>query len=149
MTTQRLNIPIDTIIDDAINQCSQDFRGLRILRPEVDITFTDFVMTPDDKTALANEIKSIVSSVYQSIKGYVCQWYIDTEEVCFYLRTPADSVALESTFKDVVVYSLLSWWYEPRIGDLAVVYRDKAALQLSALISSVYPKFSKRRLRMF
>lgn len=147
--TQRLNITIDSIIEDATNQSAQVFRGLRVTKPEIDLTYSDFVMTPDDRDALITEMKSIVSSIYQSIKGYVCQWYIDTEEICFYLRTSADSTALGNTLKDVAVYSLLAWWYETRVGDLAASYREKATLQLSALIGSIYPKFAKRQIRYF
>ena len=144
----RISIPTEDIIKEAIKLNSQDFRGLRILKPELDAAFEDFVLTTDDADAMNSQVKIIATEIYQKIKGYVLQWYVDAE-VCYYVKSPIDTSSLEIILRNVGVYSILAWWYETRLPELSISYRDKATLQLSALTSAVIPTFGKRKLRMF
>lgn len=145
---QRIAIPVDTIIKKVIDQCSQDFRGLRTQKPDIDILFQDFVITPDDKGSLIEEIKHVVTDIQLTLKDYICQWYID-EEVCFYFKTCADILSVENKLCNTIVFSVLAWWYNLRLPELSNVYRDKSINNLSDLQMAITPKFGKRKLRMF
>lgn len=144
----RLSIPIDRVFKECIALNSQDFRGLRTQRPDMDIVFEDFVMTEDDLSAITSEILNISAVIYTKIKGYVCQWYVDSE-VCFYIHNDMDAYSTEQILLNTLVYSVLAWWYETRLPDLSVVYREKANLALSSLMEMITPKFATRKLRMF
>jgi hypothetical protein len=144
----RLCLSVEDIINNTINQSSQDFRGLRTQKGDIDIVFEDFVITADDRSALVTEMKNISASIYQQIKGYVCNWYID-DDLCFYIKTNAPFIGVDIIINNIVVYALLAWWYETRLPELSLAYREKVDAQISALISAVTPKFAERRLRMF
>lgn len=145
---QRISISIDEIQEKVEKQCAQDFRGLRILKPEIDTAFEDFVLTADDSEAVAEEIKNSTVVIYQSLRDYICQWYIDSE-VCFYINTNADYTTLEQLLKKILISSVLAWWYNVRVADLSASYLNESAAAISQLVSTVTPKFATRKLRMF
>lgn len=144
----RLSVPIDVVIKKSISQNSQDFRGLRTQKPDMDIIFEDFVMTEDDTTAITSEIMNISALIYSRIKGYVCQWYVDTE-VCFYIHNDIEPNSTELMLQNILVYSVLAWWYETRLPELSLSYKEKVDFMLSSLLEMVTPKFATRKLRMF
>lgn len=144
----RISISVEDIIQETINQNSQDFRGMRTLKPEFDAVFEDFVATTDDAEAINSQLKNISAMIYQEIKGYVSQWYVDAE-VCYYVNSEIDSISLEMILRNTLVYAILSWWYQLRMPELSASYFDKYTIQLAALRNAVTPKFYNRKLRMF
>lgn len=144
----RISISVEDIIKEAINQNSQDFRGLRTLKPEFDAVFEDFVATTDDTEAINSQIKNISARIYQEVKSYVSQWYVDAE-VCYYINSDVESISLEQILRNTLVYAILSWWYQIRMPELSASYNDKYTIELSALRAAVLPKFYQRRLRHF
>lgn len=145
---QRVAISIDSIIDKTIAQSSQDFRSLRTQKPDIDTLFPDFVITPDDRQAIVDRINTIASYIYDGLKDYVCQWYID-EDVCFYIKTNADMLAIENYLHKIMSNSILSWWYNLRLPELADVYTRESNTYYIMLKNAVMPMFGSRRLRFF
>lgn len=146
---QRVSISVEDVIRAAIHQSAQDFRALRALKgSDINLTYEDFVLTQDDAEAITTEIKNISAQIYESIKGYVCQWYVDVE-VCYYIKGEVCSNTVQSIIHNILLYTILAWWFDFRLPDAAVTYREKASIQLSALVGAVVPKFAKRKLRMF
>lgn len=145
---QRVAISIDSIIDKTIAQSSQDFRSLRTQKPDIDTLFPDFVVTPDDRLAIVDRIKTVSAYIYQGLKDYVCQWYVD-EYVCFYFKTDADPLFVENSVYNIMSSSILSWWYTLRLPELADVYTRNSNAYYVELKNAVIPMFGTRRLRMF
>lgn len=147
-TPQALNISIDDIIERSINQCSQDFRGLRTQKPDIDLLYEDMVLTLDDSVSITNEIYNTAALIYQRLRGYISDWGV-TPDITYTINTERNLVGLEGLAMDIFVYSVLAWWYETRLPDYATRYAMKAADRLDAFYSATTPKFAERRLRMF
>lgn len=146
---QQFNLSRSKIIEHTMAQCSQDFRGLRTQKMDMDTIFEDFAMAPDDSDAMWLEAENISVMIHQATKAYVSSWSIVEQGVTFAFDTTADEVVIARTLLNIYIYSLLAWWYESRLPDLSLSYRTKADDQLSELIGAVTPKFAERRLRMF
>lgn len=140
---------VSKIIKDTIAQCSQDFRGLRTQKLDMDIIFDDFVMTEDDKPSLTNELENISVFIYQNLKAYTLVWSFYQGEIDIELESSSNASIVTPIMLNIYIYALLAWWYETRLPDLSLSYRTKMDAQMSALISAVAPKFAERRLRMF
>ena len=144
-------------MQSALNQSAQDFRAMRSRAgaegaAAIDSIYEDFALTKDDFTALNEELPSIVANMCNRFHGYVTQYYVADEQVCIYVNIDnckSSNSSVEDFAKKVIVHSLLAWWYDVRLAELANVYRDKAAQGLSQLMSIVIPTFGRRRLRMF
>lgn len=147
-TPQPLTISINDIIERSIHQCSQDFRGLRTQKPDIDLIYEDFALTMDDAEAMTKEIYNTAALVYQRLRGYITDWGV-TPDVTYTINTERNLTGLETLAVDIFVYSVLAWWYETRMPDLATSYAMKGAERLDSFYSAVTPKFAERRLRMF
>ena len=140
---------VSKIIKDTIAQCSQDFRGLRTQKLDMDIIFDDFVMTEDDTPSLTNELENISVFIYQNLKAYTLSWSLYQGEIDIEFESSSNASIVTRIMLNIYIYALLAWWYETRLPDLSLSYRTKMDAQMSALISAVAPKFAERRLRMF
>lgn len=140
---------VSKIIKDTIAQCSQDFRGLRTQKLDMDIIFDDFVMTEDDTPSLTDELENISVLIYQNLKAYTLAWSFYQGKIDIEFESSSNASIVTRIMLNIYIYALLAWWYETRLPDLSLSYRTKMDAQMSALISAVAPKFAERRLRMF
>lgn len=136
-------------------ESSQIFRALRASATQqngsVDNSFEDMVVTADDYPALLEQLKIVVPTVYQDIRGYTPEYFISDEGFGFAVEAKDcnSGERLAPLFEQIVKYMLLAWWYNIRMPQLAQQYSVSAAESMLAIRSIIIPTFGTRKLRMF
>ena len=150
-----IEIPNKDIFEAVERETSQNFRALRASATQqggdIDTSFEDMVVTADDYPALLEQMKVVVPAVYQDIRGYCPEYFVEDNGFGYAVEA-ADcnsGVRLTPLFEKIAQYMLLSWWYNLRIPQLAQQYSASAADTMSAIRSIVIPTFGTRKLRMF
>lgn len=153
-----VELSVDNILNTAINESGQVFRGLRSASEDVegathaDDIAEDLLLTEDDKGAMKAHLNAFVSEFYQSIRGYCPEYIVDGDSIGFAFEgtqdcniVPRISPLIEFYF----VYRILAWWYRYRNKDLADNYLLLADDYRLQVLSVIVPKFSTRKLRFF
>ena len=136
-------------------ETSQNFRALRASATQqggsIDTSFEDMVVTVDDYPALLEQLKVIVTAVYQDIRGYASEYFLSDEGFGYAVEVKDCNAGerLTPLFEKIAQYMLLAWWYNIRIPQLAQQYSASAADTMSAIRSIVIPTFGTRKLRYF
>lgn len=136
-------------------ETAQNFRALRAAATQqggsVDISFEDMVITADDRPALLEQLKTIVSAIYQDIRGYAPEYFSSDEGFGFAVEAKDCNAGerLAPLFEKMTEYMILTWWYNLRTPQLAQQYSASAADTMSAIRSIVIPTFGSRKLRYF
>lgn len=146
---------MEDIVNDAIMQSSADFRALRSNSTEqvagIDNIYEDFVITPDDKLLIIEEVRGFVPILYQSLRAYTPKYYADDDSVVFHIETPDCNAGqrLTDVMRKCIMWHILGWWYEVRSAELSARYYEKSTGTVSDMLSIVLPRFTVRRLRFF
>ena len=153
--THIISLTMDDIVNTAIAQSSADFRAMRSTATEqsagADNIYEDFVITPDDKPLIVEQVRGVVPSLYQSVRAYSPKYYADDEAVMFNIVAQDCNAGqrLTELVRKCIVWNILGWWYELRSAELSARYYEKSAGVVSDILSVVIPQFTERRLRYF
>lgn len=155
-----VELSIEHILDSAIRESGQWFRGLRSTAENAesaaltDSASDDLLLTDDDKDAMKQHLKVFVSELYQSIRGYCPEYAIDEDAdlIAFAIEGAEDCnivPRVQPLMEFYFVYSILAWWYRYRNGDTANNYLLMADDYRKQVLSVIVPKFGTRKLRYF
>lgn len=153
--THIITLSMTDIMKRAMSQSSADFRALRSTATEqaagADNIYEDFVITPDDKPLIVEQVQGVVPMLYQSVRAYSPKYYVDDEAVMFNIVAQDCNAGqrLSVLLLNSIVYAILGWWYELRAAELSSRYYDKSQRAIGDILSVVIPMFYERRLRYF
>ena len=112
----------------------------------------DILLTEDDSDAMKEQLKLLVSELYQSLRGYCPEYAFDEEAdtIAFALEGNIDCNA-EPRVKPLIefffVHRILAWWYRYRNGEAANNYLLSADDYRKQVLSVIVPRFGTRKLR--
>ena len=145
----------EDIFTEIERESSQNFRAFRVSAAQqgadVDTLYHDMVVTADDHSALYEQLETLVSQIYQDIRGYSPEYYVSKEGFGFAVEAQDCNAGerLKPLVEKVVRSMLLAWWYNIRQPQLAQQYSMSANDVMSAIRSVIIPTFGTRKLRYF
>ena len=155
---QIVELSIDNILNTAIAESGQVFRGVRSMAEDtesastIDNASADLLLTEDEKGAMRQHLNVFIGEMYDTIRGYCPEYGMDEETLVFVIEGAEDcntAVRITPLIEFYFVYRILAWWYGYRNGDLANNYLLLADDYRQQVLSAIVPKFSTRKLRMF
>lgn len=158
MHTFTIELSIDKILDSAISESGHWFRGVRAMAQNAesaamtDSASDDLVLTEDEKGAMKMHLKSFVSELYQSIRGYCPEYAVDEDAdiIAFVIEGAEDCNAaprITPLIEMFFVYRLLAWWQSFRNGETSANYLLLADDIRKQVLSVIVPRFGTRKLR--
>lgn len=153
-----VELSVDNILNTAINESGQVFRGLRSASEDmegttfVDAIADDLLITEDDKGAMKAHLNAYVSEFYQSIRGYCPEYIVNDETIGFAFEGTQDCnlvPRITPLIEFYFAYRILAWWYRYRNRDLAENYLLLADDYRLQVLTAVVPRFTTRKLRYF
>ena len=153
-----VELSIEKIINLAINESGQVFRGIRSMAQgaegamATDAVADDMLITEDDTDAIKANLNAFVSELYATLRGYCPEYAVEDDTIAFAIEGAEDcnaSARITPLMEFYFAYRILAWWYRFRNGDIASNYLLLSDDYRQQVLSAIVPKFSTRKLRMF
>lgn len=155
---QIVELSIDNILNTAIAESGQVFRGVRSMAEDtesastIDNASADLLLTEDEKGAMKQHLNVFIGEMYDTIRGYCPEYGMNENTLVFVIEGAEDcntAVRIQPLIEFYFVYRILAWWYRYRNGELANNYLLLADDYRQQVLSVIVPKFSTRKLRYF
>lgn len=153
---QIVELSIDNILNTAIAESGQVFRGVRSMAEDtesastIDNASADLLLTEDEKGAMRQHLNVFIGEMYDTIRGYCPEYGMNENTLVFVIEGAEDcntAVRIQPLIEFYFVYRILAWWYRYRNGELANNYLLLADDYRQQVLSVIVPKFSTRKLR--
>lgn len=152
---QIVELSIDNILNTAIAESGQVFRGVRSMAEDtesastIDNASADLLLTEDEKGAMRQHLNVFIGEIYDTIRGYCPEYGMNENTLVFVIEGAEDcntAVRIQPLIEFYFVYRILAWWYRYRNGELANNYLLLADDYRQQVLSVIVPKFSTRKL---
>ena len=154
---QIVELSIDNILNTAIAESGQVFRGVRSMAEDtesastIDNASADLLLTEDEKGAMRQHLNVFIGEMYDTIRGYCPEYGMNENTLVFVIEGAEDcntAVRIQPLIEFYFVYRILAWWLSlPQWRDWRITTCCFADDYRQQVLSVIVPKFSTRKLR--